>query len=388
MKGSPRSRVIAVALILATSLAACQVRTRPVQPKGQNGGSGQSGGQSGSNAFVTPSIPPGTTVLAFPAKGVLPPQRDVEPLCKCKADRQYFHDFAPPAIPMPEGLDARCPGVFTDTTPRMIITEMQIPSREPLAVTTRTVAYQGPGGVTIPAFVSRPDNDKPYPVVIYVHGGLGEPALDEPGAKIATAGFVVITPGYRGTAYEGMAPTEATTMADPGHLDTKDVLAGWKWVLGHERTTGKTILMGSSLGGAIVNELAYQYPDNWSGVVDFFGITDWACVMKFVSYGQSSAWVIGRAFGGTPEDVPEEYIKYSPIYHAAEVKAPFYIAQGLQDTTFPPGESEKWADALIANGVDVTFLPYAGETHGFVLEEPFESPVWQDVFNWMDEQLR
>jgi dipeptidyl aminopeptidase/acylaminoacyl peptidase len=278
--------------------------------------------------------------------------------------------------------------VFTDTS-RNVISEMQVsPTRQPLKVTTKTVSYTSSDGTTIPAFVSRPDNDKNYPAVVYVHGGLGEPALDQPGRTIAAAGFVVITPGYRGTAYAGMTPGEAETEADVGHMDTQDVLAGSKWLLAHENTTGKTILIGSSLGGGIANELAYMYPDNWKAVVDLFGITDWACVMKFVSYGQSSAWVIGKAFGGTPETVPEEYKKYSPIYHANQVKAPFYIAQGLQDTTFPPGESQQWADALRANGVDVTFKPYAGETHGFILDQPFESPSWQDLFNWMNAQLR
>lgn len=331
-------------------------------------------------------IPPGMHALSFPADGTLPPARDIEPLCRCKAERQYFHDLTPPQIAMPAGFTQSCPGSFTDPH-RNIIAEMEVSTRPKLDVTTTSVEFSAPDGTTIPAWVSRPDDDKAYPAVVYVHGGLGEPALDQPGRTIAAGGFVVISPAYRGTAYEGMSPQQAIRMADPGHLDVEDVHAAADWVQANEHTNGKIALFGSSIGGALVNELAYLYPDRWNAIVDMFGITDWACVMKIVSYGQSSAWVIGAAFGGTPEDRPDEYKKYSPLYHADQITAPFYIAQGLQDTTFPPGASQQWAETLRKAGVDVTFRPYGAEGHSFIIEEPFNSPAWQDLFIWLDRHI-
>jgi dipeptidyl aminopeptidase/acylaminoacyl peptidase len=109
--------------------------------------------------------------------------------------------------------------------------------------------------------------------------------------------------------------------------------------------------------------------------------------MKIVGYSGAAAEVIGTAFGGVPEDVPDAYRHYSPIYHAEEVRAPYYVAHGYGDDLLPIGESQKWVEALLDAGVDVTWRPYIAESHGFILKLPFESPAWQDLFTWLHHNL-
>jgi dipeptidyl aminopeptidase/acylaminoacyl peptidase len=287
---------------------------------------------------------------------------------------------------MPEPLTAPCPGSVTDDG-AVAVKDLSPPLRPPVPVITEAVSYSSPDGVTISAFVSRPDDGKPHPAVVYVHGGLAEPALEDPGRVIASAGFVVMTPAYRGTALEGMSVGQALRVADIGHGDVLDVKAGAEWLLEQPYTDGTLGLVGTSLGGGLANELAFLYPDQWDAVASFFGVTDWACVMKLVSYGSQAAQVIATAFGGTPEEVPEEYLRYSPVYQAGSVRAPYYVAQGLDDELFPPGESEKWVRALREAGVDVTWRLYSGEEHGFIVRAPYDSPAWQDLFDWLHRQL-
>jgi dienelactone hydrolase len=329
----------------------------------------------------------GARVLRMPEGGVLPPERDTIVLCtQCPSERLLFRELAPPPIPMPDALDARCPGIAT-IDERAFVDRPTGSALRAVEVTTEVVTFPGEGGVTIPAFLSRPADGARYPGIVYVHGGLAEPAAEEPGRTIAAAGFVVLTPGYRGTLLSGMSEDQALRSSDLAHGDVEDVFAGAEWLREQGETTGRFAVFGTSLGGGIVNVLAYRYPGAWDAVVDFYGVSDWACVTKILTYGTEGARLIGTAFGGAPEDAVDEYRAGSPIYHADGITAPYYIGHGLLDITLPPGESQKWVEALRAAGVEVEWRPYGGESHGFLFHYTFESPVWQDVFAWLHREL-
>jgi dipeptidyl aminopeptidase/acylaminoacyl peptidase len=288
---------------------------------------------------------------------------------------------------MPEDLTARCPGT-TSGEGALDVRQPPAVQRPPLPVVTETLAYEGADGVTVPAFLSRPVGDEPVPGVVHVHGGLAQPATPDPGRAIAAAGFAVLTPAYRGTQLDGLSVGDALRMSDIAHADARDVLRGAYWLLSQPFVNGAVALVGSSLGGGIANVLAFLYPDVWDAVVTLDAVTDWACVVTYLGLGSDQARVIATAFGGAPEDVPEEFRRVSPVYHPDRVAAPYYVVQGLADTLSPPGESQKWVDALRAAGVDVTWRLYEGQEHGFMRRLPFDSSPWQDLFAWLHGKLR
>jgi pimeloyl-ACP methyl ester carboxylesterase len=55
----------------------------------------------------------------------------------------------------------------------------------------------------------------------------------------------------------------------------------------------------------------------------------------------------------------------SPLTYASQIKAPLLVIQGANDPRVPKGESDQIVDAARANGVDVSYLVFDDEGHGF-----------------------
>jgi dipeptidyl aminopeptidase/acylaminoacyl peptidase len=71
-------------------------------------------------------------------------------------------------------------------------------------------------------------------------------------------------------------------------------------------------------------------------------------------------WLVGRL----PEAL-DVYKERSPITHADGIRAPVFIAQGLDDKVVPPAQAEQIVEALLRNGVPHVYLALEGEGHGF-----------------------
>ncbi|MFD4791617.1 alpha/beta hydrolase family protein [Streptomyces sp. NPDC058459] len=61
----------------------------------------------------------------------------------------------------------------------------------------------------------------------------------------------------------------------------------------------------------------------------------------------------------------ERYVRVSPLRRAAQVRAPFVIMQGLEDTICPPRQAERFLERLRGGDVPHAYLAFAGERHGF-----------------------
>jgi len=59
------------------------------------------------------------------------------------------------------------------------------------------------------------------------------------------------------------------------------------------------------------------------------------------------------------------YVDRSPITHADEIRAPVFVAQGLDDKVVPRAQAEQIVEALERNGVPHVYMPLEGEGHGF-----------------------
>jgi len=57
--------------------------------------------------------------------------------------------------------------------------------------------------------------------------------------------------------------------------------------------------------------------------------------------------------------------RISPLNNVAKITKPMLIMQGLNDPRVPPGESRQIVDALRARGIDVGYVQFKDEGHGF-----------------------
>lgn len=55
----------------------------------------------------------------------------------------------------------------------------------------------------------------------------------------------------------------------------------------------------------------------------------------------------------------------SPLFHVQNVRAPMLIAQGANDPRVKRAESDQFAKALEAKGLNVEYVVYDNEGHGF-----------------------
>ena len=134
---------------------------------------------------------------------------------------------------------------------------------------------------------------------------------------LAMQGIAVAASNYgdEGFVKEGVIRTHQLTM----------------YVIENYGVTGKVFLFGTSLGGNVALLLGERHPDVYSGVLDNSGVKDWAAAYyDAVNYmaahaGEDdfldfwySAIIAGfpSLFGGTPEEKPNKYAKYSPTHHA------------------------------------------------------------------------
>lgn len=128
------------------------------------------------------------------------------------------------------------------------------------------------------------------------------------------------------------------------------------YVIGNYDVTGKVFLFGTSLGGCVALLLGEKYPDVYSGVLDNSGVKDWAASYNdAASYSGSDAFLLvwyamtlarhEENYGGTPEERPNKYAKYSPTHHA-DMVIPVISVVHVDDAIVSPTQTDLYHAAL------------------------------------------
>ena len=252
-----------------------------------------------------------------------------------------------------------------------------------LRVTERWVEFESTDGLRIPGLLMAPRKGGPYPGVVWVHGGVGDQVEPQVVEAVARNGYVVLGVDYRGSSGHG---AELAGHPDIGQKDVDDVIAAGRYLAGLPEVEGRGVAVaGGSRGAAMAFLAVIREPAVFDAVGAFYPIVDWACALK-VSGGRIGEEFFA-AFGGTPDEVPEEYLDRSPYYLADEIGVPVYMAHGLRDRRPPPTETVKMAQVLEKEGVATEVRFYNGLSHGFLEREEPDSPLWADFFLFLDRTL-
>jgi predicted esterase len=174
------------------------------------------------------------------------------------------------------------------------------------------------------------DPTKQYDVIIALHGSGSDrtqyatsTAYAECRATrdvAANHGMIMICPDYRATTSWMNAAAEA---------DVLQILDSLK----SQYNVGRTIVTGASMGGAGCLTFTAMHPDLVDGVCSLNGLAN------FIGYTSDnpSLWPqVVTAFGGTPEQVPEQYQSRSAINSPGSFTMPMAITAGMLDATVPP----------------------------------------------------
>ncbi len=225
------------------------------------------------------------------------------------------------------------------------------------------IQYKGMDGKLVPALIFRP-KETPAPAVVMIHGGPNwhysaewNPIM----AHLASRGYVVLCPNYRGSTGYGREWQYAAQF-DMGGVDTRDVAAGAQYLL-REGLATKVAVTGRSHGGYLTMTCLTKFPELWcagSAVVPF---TNW-----FRSHDDSREdlqhWNIENM--GDPEGNYERWYNASPYFFLDKIQAPVQMICGGNDPRCPASDSIDTRDKLLELGKNVDFHLYEDEGHAFL----------------------
>lgn len=223
-------------------------------------------------------------------------------------------------------------------------------------------------GLKVPFFVYRPAEQVPpggFPAVVLVHGGPEGQWTSTFRADVqflVGQGIMVVAPNVRGSTGYGRAYQ---------HLDDKglrmdsvaDLKAVRLWLRAQpEVDDARVAVYGRSYGGFMVLAALTEQPELWKVGVEFYGIANFLTLLE--TTGPWRRYLRTVEYGDPVED-RDDLIRFSPIHKADRIRAPLFIAQGMEDPRVTPGESEMIHSALRGRGHPVEYLRVPHEGHGF-----------------------
>jgi dipeptidyl aminopeptidase/acylaminoacyl peptidase len=201
--------------------------------------------------------------------------------------------------------------------------------------------------------------------VLYVHGGPW--ARDRWGYNpdiqwLANRGYAVLQVNFRGSTGYGKAFRVAGNREWAGAMRT-DLLDARDWAIAEGiADPARFAILGGSYGGyAVLAALAFT-PDAFTCGIDLVGPSNLLTFLDSIP----PYWEVIRGMWNERLGEDEAFLRaQSPLFRAADIRAPLLIAQGANDPRVPQRESDQMVEVLRANGIPVTYIVFDDEGHGF-----------------------
>ncbi|MCZ6915532.1 MAG: prolyl oligopeptidase family serine peptidase [Gemmatimonadetes bacterium] len=261
------------------------------------------------------------------------------------------------------------PRQITNSMGRIDPADMSVPEE---------ITYPGPDNLPIPALLYLPKDFDPgtkYPVIVRLHGHPGQwnHSMSMEWQYFIQRGFVLIAPNPRGSRGFGQGFHDLH-IADYGGVEFQDVMnvLGYLEGLGYVDMSRKATWGGSG-GGYMSFVVATEAPDAFQAQVIRAPVSSWKH-LAIDRYGASGRhWTATRTprrerseFGGSYDEIPEEYERRSPINFVESVIVPQLLFQGLRDASVPPRQSQMWVERMkeLGKAALIEYVEYPDEDHG------------------------
>jgi acetyl esterase/lipase len=230
--------------------------------------------------------------------------------------------------------------------------------------------------------LTRPDGDRPAPVVVVLHGGFWRAPygieLARPlAADLAARGWAAVAVEYRRVGAGGGWPATLEDVAA-----ALDALAD----LGADLDLGDVTVVGHSAGGHLAAWAAgrSRLPAGAPGADPRVPVT--AAVLQAGVLDLTAAvdadlgaGATVEFLGGTPAELPDRYAAADPV-RLLPTGVPVLCVHGAADTTVPPEQSERYAAAARAAGDRVEVAVVPGD-HMAVIDVAGEP--WRRCLEWL-----
>jgi len=210
-----------------------------------------------------------------------------------------------------------------------------------------------------------PGFTQPGPVVLSFHGG--PEGQERPGFRadyqaLLDSGIAVFAPNIRGSS--GFGKVFVNLDNHEKRFDAnRDIRSAADWLvaegIGDARRLG---IMGGSYGGYAVMVGVTEFPDTFAAGANLFGMVNFETF-----FSHSTPWMGAISVGeyGDPVTQRDLLRALSPIHKLDRVKAAMLVMHGANDTNGPVIEAEQVVDTLKARGLDVNYVLFPDEGHGW-----------------------
>lgn len=234
------------------------------------------------------------------------------------------------------------------------------------------VSFKSRDGLTLHGYLSLPPGmTKPYPTVLYVHGGPWARDLHQSGDPmlpfLTNRGYAVLQVNYRGSSGYGRAFSEAAIGEFAGKMhsdltDAVDALAAQGMV-----DPMRVAISGASYGGYASLVGMTHTPGKFRCAISTVGISDLAALLN----DAPPYWALGKPhwirFIGDPANPAQrtDMEERSSLFKADRVQGPILLMHGVHDARVKVSQSTQMADALRAKGKEVELVLFNKAGHGF-----------------------
>lgn len=279
---------------------------------------------------------------------------------------------------------------LTDDSVRPV-TKLAVASLRPeVLAKSQMVTYKSFDGTLISALVTMPANlkrDGSNPAIVIPHGGptgKTDDYFDDIAAALASRGYVIIAPNFRGSTGYGKT-FQTANYDDLGGGDLKDTVEAKRFLVESGYIDAKRVgIFGGSYGGFMTLMAIGKTPDEFAAGVQWFGIINWRTMYRDMDE-VLKAYL--RSLMGTPEANSAGYDRASPLTYIQNAKAPLLTIQGENDIRVPRGQAQEVHDILKAKGNTVETIYYPAEGHGFRKKENQLDSLRRTV-DWFDKYLK
>ena len=262
--------------------------------------------------------------------------------------------------------------IYDGASKSISLSQSLIPSLEGKAFATAKAYELVRDQITIEYFLTLPAGEKPFPLVVYPHGGpfgVTDSLAYNPAVQyLASLGLAVLQVNFRGSGGYGEEFLDAG-QGQFGELMLDDIEAALAHVAKRpEIASERSCVVGDSYGGYAALMLAVRSPTRFRCIASFAGVSDLGLLMS--QFADSRRPELVDLFLGIAEDKSNEATyaalkALSPLYRARELETPLFLSHGKQDRRVDIEQSYRLEYVLRKLEKPITTQYYPEEGHGF-----------------------
>ncbi|WP_113907498.1 S9 family peptidase [Aliidiomarina celeris] len=206
------------------------------------------------------------------------------------------------------------------------------------------------------------DASQQYPLILEIHGGPHTaygPYFAMELQLMAAQGYVVLYTNPRGSTSYGEDFANLIHHNYPSH-DYNDLMDGVDAVLARGFINEDELFITGGSGGGVLTTWTIGHTDRFAAAVAVNPVINW---YSFVLNADMYNYFSQYWFPGLPWDMPEHYLKYSPISYVGNVSTPTMLFTGESDHRTPISETEQYYQALQLRGIESAMVRVPGASH-------------------------